>query len=606
MDSTAVDVDACWKDSFPEVERPELYTGQTEDEHGFLPINDSQSFSEDFTNMTTKQLHALSINNQFAMKQAQEEYLEIESVIRRLSGKDLKKDPRAPQADREYEDRHESVLYGYKYIGKEPTLRNAIADDIIDPEKRDIRHLQDPFAQGGFVPTPKQYVTKIAKAADKRNPDEWKLIQKDGKLLVPKMQEKHDEYVKHQPWTQEDIEAARAGSGDEEHTLANGTPSKPVDKRLTRTRYDGQKVPPTRDVSEDPSRAPSPRAGRAQTPKASSAHQMTPLTAAEDGSPVPKKRQRLDNITTAASSTGTSPVPTSQARPRARAGQASIPTEPLSPRSMRNWKWTSEGLLEAISKDYLWLHPDPVKALVNRDKLMTAANPVRTWSMCNKWIEWHEKGLDKRPRNKDGMAKGAESMRVTSVVGKENSIRPAIRGTHDPDNESRKSSPSRILKDSDAVLRQSTDIPSRKSSAVNIEPISQAQRANGKGLQNGGSNSVSRKNSTASIDFDKEDVKYTASAALDRRRGSAASIKPFSSTRPSRGAKRRYIESSDEDFEDEDEETLQSQADRQLLHETVEKEEKDGEFHVRTPRNEMVPSTPTRRSTRGRSQAYGS
>ena len=615
MEVTASRIDDQWKEAFPDVVRPRLYTSETEDENGFLPINDSESFLEETTTMTTQQLHATSSNNQIALKEAQDEYLEIESIIRRLAGKDSKKNPQAPQSSREFEGRHEAFLYGYKYLDNNPVTRNTNLEDVTEVERRDGQHYQEPFSQGGFIPTPKQYATKLAKATNKRNPDGWKPVEKDGKLLIPKVQERHEEYPRHAPWTQEGIDAARAGSVDAD-SLVNGTPTKLVDKRLTRTRYDGSKVPITRDVSEDSSRAASPRTGRAQTPNGLGKRQMTPQTAPEDGSPVPRKRQRFDYINTGiAQSAGNTPAP-NQPRSRARAGQASVPNEPLSPRSMRNWKWTNEGLLEAIQKDYLWLHPDPVKALVNKDKLLAAANPVRTWSMCNKWIDWHEKGLDKRPRNKDGATKridpstaprlGLAMVLVEGIGPQGNTSRPVSRGrnlSNDPSSGYRKQGASDSRKNSNADSRTGSNAGSRKNSAVGIDAGKEdLPKGSGKGSRKN-STSSSRKNSTASKEGSKEAIPRTPSAASNKRRGSAASIKPPSSTRSTRGNKRKYADTNEDEAEDE---TLQGMADRQLLHETVEKEEKDRDFRLRTPQNEVAPSTPARRSVRGKSQAGGS
>jgi hypothetical protein len=616
MEVTSSQVDHQWKEAFPNVARPRLYTSDTEDDNGFLPINDSEAFLGDIPTMTAQQLHATSSNNQIALKQAQDEYLEIESLIRRLAGKDSKKNPQALQGSQEFEGRHEASLYGYKYLDNIPVTRHSNHEDATEAERRDGQHYQEPFSQGGFIPTPKQYATKLAKATDKRNPDGWKPVEKDGKLLIPRVQTRHEEYPRHAPWTQEDIDAARAGSVGPEN-VQNGTPNKLVDKRLTRTRYDGSKVPITRDVSEDPSRAPSPRTGRAHTPNGLGKRQMTPQTAPEDGSPVPRKRQRFDYINTGiAQSAGNTPAP-NQPRPRARAGQASVPAELLSPKSMRAWKWTNEGLLEAIQKDYLWLHPDPVKALVNKDKLMAAANPVRTWSMCNKWIDWHEKGLDKRPRNKDGATKrvdrspalklGLAMVLVGGIGTSGNHItsRPVSRGSITSNDQSsgyRKKGASDSRKDSNADSKPGSNAGSRKNSSAGVDVMKEeVPKGSGMGSRKNSAAS-SRKNSTVSVEATKEPIPRTPSAASNKRRGSAASIKPPSSIRSTRGKKRKYAENEDEA----EDETLQGMADRQLLHETVEKEEKDGDFRVRTPKNEVAPTTPARRSLRGRSQAGGS
>ena len=236
--------------------------------------------------------------------------------------------------------------------------------------------------------------------------------------------------------------------------------------------------------------------------------------------------------------------------------------------------------------------------------------------MCNKWIEWHEKGLDKRPRNKDGVAKGADGPGGARRAGEQQrqqqqranevwavEMERSVSGNMGEGE--RKSSASEV-RTMNASSRQGSNAGpgSRKNSAAKIETL---EEMTGSGLGSWkNSNTVSRKNSATSIDIAKELIKRTPSGASNMRRGSAASIKPPSSTRSSRGTKRNYNETNDESDDNDDEETLQGQADRQLLHETVEKEDKDGEFKVRTPRNEILPSTPTRRSLRGKSLVDGS
>ena len=632
MESTTSQTDEQWKEAFPNVARPRLYTSDTEDENGFRPINDSESFLQDTTNLTTQQLHALSSNNSIALKSAQDEYLELDSLLRRLAGKEPKKNPQATQSSHEFEGRHEASLYGYKYVENKLPPRNGNSDDFSEAQKRDAQLYQEPFSQGGFIPTTKQYDTKKAKAADENNPDGWVPVEKDGQSLIPRLA-KHpemiEEYPRHPPRAQEDIDAARAGSADAE-TLLNGTPGKPVDKRLTRTRYDGSKVPVTRDVSEDPSRAPSPRGGRAQTPNGRGPRQLTPHTAPEDGSPVPRKRQRFDDINTGiAQSAGSTPAP-NQPRPRARPGQASVPPHPLSPKSMRAWKWTNEGLLEAIQKDYLWLHPEPAKALINKDKLLAAANPVRTWSMCNKWIDWHEKGLDKRPRNKDGVTKRVDQRTIPrlglalvlggSASAQGNMSRPVSRGSNTSNDQSslyRKPRASDSRNNENADSRPQSNIGSRKNSSASADTAKEdVPGRSGTGSPKN-STTRSRKTSTASREATLEPIQRTPSAASSRRRGSAASNKAQSSSRSNRGNKRKRAEDNEEEPE---EETLQRMADQQLLHESVEEEEtvedeekemkpeKDGDFKGRAPKADASPKpgTPARRSLRSKSQAVGS
>ena len=279
MAASLVETSALWNDAFGQEERPQLYSSLIPDQDGFQPLNDPQLFTPDVAKLTQEQIHAVASNNTEILKEAQNEYLEIQNMINAIQGKASAKNPQDLPTAEVFEEIKESKLYGYKYEKSKPALINVDGDrvkreTVSEQEKSDVRLYQEPFEQGGFIPTERQYKSILAKAKDPLNPDGWKPFEKNGKHLIPKQQKYRAEYTYSRPdrhLNLVDIGDARPGTADSLDSAL--TPSKgAIQRRLGRTRFGGLKVPPTREVSEAPSTTSTPR-GRG-TPKLSNA---TPL-----------------------------------------------------------------------------------------------------------------------------------------------------------------------------------------------------------------------------------------------------------------------------------------------------------------------------------------
>ena len=418
-----LEIEQLWQRAFPEVTRPLLYMGDDQDEDGFRPLTDPQDFITDICDQSKTQLYASSANNQLALQQAQAEYLDISRQIAALQGRKSKA-KQTLQDPEEFEDRKEAILYNYKYEANRPALihngviGNRAAEDITEQEKRDVRLFQNPFEQGGFVPTDRQYKALVAKASNAKNIDGWKPIDRDGKHLIPRQNTEHPEYttVYIRRNIDENGEVIRPTSSSTDDSFAantaGGTPSKLENKRLTRTRFGGKKVPPTRDASEAPSSTASTPSGRKRL--------ATPET--RNGTPSAVKRRRLDNngldkprhpnqytkardlaaaAAAAALKNGTPAAPATNGSFPAATAQAPMPDwSTLTTPQLLARKWTDDELKDSIRRDHTWLHPDAGKALEWRDKILNGANAVRSWSMVKKWEEWKVTNKDKRPRKK--------------------------------------------------------------------------------------------------------------------------------------------------------------------------------------------------------------
>ncbi|EXJ93790.1 hypothetical protein A1O1_02183 [Capronia coronata CBS 617.96] len=400
---SAMEIDSIWQSAFGESTRPELYTSRELNEDGFQPLSDPQAFLLNIPTLSKKQLYAASANNQIAMKLAQDEYMDLERQIANLKGKNHAKNPQALPEHSVFEERKEAALYNYKYEPNRPALLHAgipglrHAEDLTEREKHDVRLFQEPFEQGGFVPKEREYKAKLANARNPKNPDGWVPVVKEGKPLIPKLQTHHDEYnityVRRN--VDENGEIIRPQTPTSE--VSGEAPSKAVDKRLTRTRFDGKKHPPTREVSETPSAASTPGKKRASTP------------AADGGAETPNaKRQKVNaqgkpkhpNQYTKAREARELAADTAAAQNAPATGPTKESWQGLSPDELRARKWTDEELVEAVKHNHLWLHDDPNQAEDWKEKIVNGVNPVRSFSMFKKWAYWKAENKDKRPRSK--------------------------------------------------------------------------------------------------------------------------------------------------------------------------------------------------------------
>ena len=416
---SAVELDNIWSSAFGEGStRPVLYSSEELNDEGWQPLTDPQNFILKIPTLNHLQLHAASSNNQVAMKSAQDEYLEIEQQIAGIKGKRTIQNPQTfPDLD-VYEEQKESSLYGYKYDPNRPALLHAglpairSADKLTEQEKHDVRLFQEPFEQGGFVPKDREYKSMLAKAKNPNNIDGFEPVIKGSRRLVPKQQTHHDEYnityVKRIVDQNGEIVRPVSPTSSE---VPGETPDKAVNKRLTRTRFDGKKFPPTRDGSEDPSEGSTPRGrkratssgdeSRAETPSSKRQKVLPTINGLQQARPKhpnqytkAKERAALEGISTG---NGT---PAPPATTKAVASSKNVAWRDLTPDEKYTHTWTNAELHEAVREDHTWLHDDPAKAQQWKKKLLENQNPIRSFAMFKKWRYWKANDLDKRPRNK--------------------------------------------------------------------------------------------------------------------------------------------------------------------------------------------------------------
>ena len=424
-----------WKEAFGNEECPTLYT--TEDSQGqeFAPLNSPQKFLQDHEQLSRQQLYAIAENCQRVLKLAQDEYLHIEKLVRRLEGKNAIKNPQALVDPDQFEEEKESVLYGYKRVPRgQPYTRAKAGSDYIG--------FQEPFSQGGFVPTELQYRRKRAKADDKNNIDGWKPVERDGRKLIPRRP--------HSPPAQQRGFTAKASSPaprKRQHDEANGVSDTDVTVTDTNasesdvhatpnrrgTRFLGQKIPPTRETSEAPPSirgSPTPR-GRPRSVKPNHALESKvkvksglqsthiAVTSASSSPNSLGKRKRANGTGDAEDLPIITITEDSEASKKTKIMSKTVPRaeraerivienpayveqdrmlQPLSQQPDGDKKWTASSLIEAIWRDHSFLHPDPQTALKWKAAIMSAHNPVRTYAMKRKWAWWKKGGMDKRPR----------------------------------------------------------------------------------------------------------------------------------------------------------------------------------------------------------------
>jgi hypothetical protein len=391
-----------WGEAFGDEERPTLYSSATAQKHDFAVLTSSKSFMKDLESLSYTQLYALAENCQLALKTAQDEHSHIEQLIRHLEQKDSPVKPQALLDPVQFEEEKEATLYGYKRISRgSPYSRTKDGTDFYG--------FQEPFSQGGFVPTEAQFKRMKANAKDPNNIDGWTPIERDGKKLIPRM-------PRSPPPRQRGFTGALSGPSRKRRHVEQGfsdtdataafsdsdafnTPTKRA------TRFLGRKIPVTRDLSETPTSnrgSPAPR-HRGQhklimnnlTPalmsiSASSPGQSTnPTPGAHETSPTPSSASKRRRIT---SNNHHKPRLTVSSDTNGRSSPSASQTDP------EDKKWTDVALISAIHDDHSFLHPDPAIALVWKTAILNAPNPVRSYAMKRKWAWWKKGGMDKRPR----------------------------------------------------------------------------------------------------------------------------------------------------------------------------------------------------------------
>ncbi|KAJ6036497.1 hypothetical protein N7540_000776 [Penicillium herquei] len=202
------------------------------------------------TSLTPEQLYAATEAAGVAMKAWQDEYLALDKLYnaahrhtrgvvpntakreQMLGHKKRTNHPLAhvPQDERDFAERHEAALYGYKYNYNH---RNTLESVSWIP--------QDPFVQGGFVPTAAQarkMATKVAPG--ERNPDGWTPIVQHGVEFVPKMYQQRAEPVQKITRKRKAVEVEAAKSDTEDTQSEKGDETEDETQHLAKRRTRGR------------------------------------------------------------------------------------------------------------------------------------------------------------------------------------------------------------------------------------------------------------------------------------------------------------------------------------------------------------------------------
>lgn len=173
-------LDALWSEAFPTRPRPQVYSSQEIAPDGYLPLTDASDFLVDSLHgLGASQLYALTANNAEALRQAQDEWINLERLANQIKTQDrfssAYKDPQALPSHEIFEERKEATLYDYKHEPNRPMLQTKFTLPTLttDQEKFDLREPPNPFAHK--IPTDKQYrsiMTNARTDGHEKNPDE--------------------------------------------------------------------------------------------------------------------------------------------------------------------------------------------------------------------------------------------------------------------------------------------------------------------------------------------------------------------------------------------------------------------------------------------------
>ncbi|CAG7923920.1 unnamed protein product [Penicillium olsonii] len=285
---------------------------------------------------------------------------------------------RANEDKYDFEEKKEAMLYGYKHTYF-PNHTPLIP----------IRTSQDPFAQGGFVPTPAQARKMIAKQKEygDQNMDNWMTMKKHGLEYHPQMYEKRSE-----PAAPKVTRKRKAAEVE--------LPAKDPDTD------DDQNLSEPGDETEEENH-PAKRRTRPRGGKRAAAESYQPDSKPRGGSGRGRGRGRGRGNGRLASSRATfevTPAPPTQTsnRGRGRRGASTVgssatpsaentfpaiePTEPESPSSQAQAPVKKETLsIEAIEE-------------ARRQKIANSKNPKRTKAMLDHWDRFNREGRIRNPK----------------------------------------------------------------------------------------------------------------------------------------------------------------------------------------------------------------
>ncbi|KAJ5691043.1 hypothetical protein N7488_011778 [Penicillium malachiteum] len=412
--------EASWKSAFNDpskkidgsesMTRPSPYT-ETETSTGqFLELgefDDLVAMLKRPNSLTPEQLYAATEAAAVAMKAWQDEYLALDKLYnaahrhnrgpvpatakreQMLGHKKRTNHPLAnvPQDERDFAERHEAALYGYKYNYNH---RNTLESISWIP--------QDPFVQGGFVPTAAQarkMATKVAPG--ERNPDGWTPIVQHGVEFVPKMYQARSEPV--QKITRKrkavEVETAKSESDDDQSDKGDETEddNQHPPKRRSRGRGGRRNNFEPYQPPEPPTSAPRGRGGarsrgRGRGRGGPASGRTISSRASQEA---PAQTTLTPTSTRGRGRRGASNISTPQARPveevvtAASMPEISPMPEPASPPPRATPVPKRDATAEEIEE-------------ARRLKIANSKNPKRTKAMLDHWERFNREGRIRNPK----------------------------------------------------------------------------------------------------------------------------------------------------------------------------------------------------------------
>ncbi|KAJ5964295.1 uncharacterized protein N7479_004171 [Penicillium vulpinum] len=348
---------------------------------------------------TPEELYVLTQTAAFALKTFQDEYLALDDLYlkahrhkrdepsyqaKRHSMQGHKKKGGAPLArlneDKlDFEDKKEAMLYGYKhnyFPGNTPLVP--------------IRTLQDPFVQGGFVPTPAQARKMLAKSKESGdlNPDGWATMKKHGleyhaqmyeprrEPLVPKVTRKRKAAEIEVPIKTTDTEETQNESADADETDEDNHPA----KRRTRGRGGKTVVAESTHSDTNSRRGPGPSRGRGRG-RGRGIGRLGSSRATFEVTPAPTQPSSRGRGRRGASSLASSSIPPAETSFPAVEPTATASPVDSTPASAKKEALSAEAIEEA-----------------RRQKIANSKNPKRTKAMLDHWDRFNREGRIRNPK----------------------------------------------------------------------------------------------------------------------------------------------------------------------------------------------------------------
>lgn len=344
-----------WEAIFDGFERPQAYESATAPPGKFLPMTDPNIYVDilkDPNSHSNDELYAITSNAAQALKVWQDEYHYLDKLIKRATRSTSKKaaNPRDPEDAQVYEDKKEAMLYGYKY----------------DPRPTQVGY-QDPFAQGGFIPTTDQMRKFKASGLEPWKADRWEPVLVDGVECVPKIRPPAPIKPKKKP-------VSNAARADADGRLPAGP------KRITR--FGGSKHPLTREASQAQTEPSTPAGSRAPSRQGS----LTPQRGA--ATPMRKSGRTSGQVPGALGL-----IKLNTALPK-----SSRPSTPKSPAPAS--ATTSQGSTP--------FYPDPLLDPKNQLKIQQSKHPKRTEAMILHWAKFNKEGRTRNPKRTKAQIEAAK------------------------------------------------------------------------------------------------------------------------------------------------------------------------------------------------------